>query len=98
MAHYAVLDDDNVVASVFVGRDEGDGGIDWEVYYAESAGLPVGRVRRTSFNTLNGVHAFGGVPFRENFAAIGYTFDPSVGAAGVFLPPPSEPVTPPEMP
>lgn len=88
MAHYAVLDENNVVVDVFVGRDESTGGVDWERYYAESAGLPVGRVKRTSYNTRGGVHVGGGVPFRHNFAGIGYTFDPSFGPDGGFFPPP----------
>lgn len=87
MAHYAVLNEDNIVTGVFVGRDEADGGVDWERYYAESAGLAVGRVRRTSFNTMNGVHVNGGTPFRENYAGIGYRFDPDYGPDGAFLPP-----------
>ena len=29
MAHYAFLDENNVVTEVIVGKDEGDGGIDW---------------------------------------------------------------------
>lgn len=87
MAHYAVLDENNVVVSVFVGRDEGDGGVDWERYYAESSGLPFGRVRRTSYNTLNGVHLYGGTPYRENYAGIGYRFDADHATDGAFWPP-----------
>lgn len=97
MAHYAVLDENNVVVSVFVGRDEGDGGVDWERYYAESAGLPASRVRRTSYNTVGGVHLHGGTPYRENYAAIGFTFDPGYGPDGAFVQPSCPVVAVPEM-
>jgi hypothetical protein len=87
MAHYAYLDENDIVTAVIVGRDEGDGGIDWEAYYAESAGLSASQVRRTSYNTAAGVHRYGGVPFRENYAGIGYRFDPNYGEHGGFFPP-----------
>lgn len=83
MAHYALLDDDNIVTQVFVGRDEDDlaeGVTDWEQYYA-----PEGfTCKRTSYNTHGGVHAFGGVPFRKNYAGIGYRYDSERDA---FIPP-----------
>jgi len=78
MAHYAYLDGDNVVTQVIVGKDEDEGGVDWEAYY--------GAVR-TSYNTYGGQHATGGTPFRYNYAGIGYTFDPDHGTHGAFSPP-----------
>jgi hypothetical protein len=78
VAHYAYLDADNVVTQVIVGKDEGEGGVDWEQYY--------GAVR-TSYNTHGGQHANGGTPFRGNFAGIGYRFDPDLGPDGAFIPP-----------
>lgn len=33
MAHYAYLDENNIVTQVIVGKDEGVDGIDWEKYY-----------------------------------------------------------------
>lgn len=66
MAHYAILDSNNIVTQVFVGKDEGEGGIDWESYYG---------AKRTSYNTHGGVHSSGGTPFRKNYAGIGYTYD-----------------------
>ena len=74
MAHYAVLDSNNFVVSVFVGRDEDDiaeGVTDWEEYYAPASFT----VKRTSYNTVGGVHVAGGVPFRKNFAGPGFTYD-----------------------
>jgi len=83
VAHYALLDSNNIVTQVFVGRDEDDlaeGVTDWEIYYA-----PEGfTCRRTSYNTQGGVHATGGIPFRKNYAGIGYTYDPDRDA---FIPP-----------
>ena len=64
MAHYAVLDNNNIVTQVFVGKDEGD--INWEEYYG---------AKRTSYNTTGGVHANDGTPFRKNYAGIGFTYD-----------------------
>ncbi len=86
MAHYALLDLENNVVSVFVGRDEEDlihGVENWEDYYA-----PEGfAVKRTSYNTYGGQHAEGGTPFRFNYASEGYTFDSSKGTDGAFIPP-----------
>ena len=31
--------------------------------------------KQTSYNTIGGVHNKGGIPFRKNFAGIGYTYD-----------------------
>lgn len=70
MAHYAFLDD-NVVVQVIVGRDEDDGGVDWESHYGTVRGL---RCLRTSYNTHGGVHLLGGTPFRKNYAGIGYQY------------------------
>jgi len=75
MAHYAILDENNIVVQVIVGKDEGEDGVDWEQYYGG---------KRTSYNTLGGVHLLGGTPFRKNYAGIGYTYDPTRDA---FIPP-----------
>ena len=83
MAHYAVLNEKNIVTQVFVGRDEDDlpdGIDDWETYYA-----PEGHtVKRTSYNTVGGQHVLGGTPFRGNYAGRGFTYDETLDA---FLPP-----------
>jgi hypothetical protein len=81
MAHYAFLDDDSIVTEVIVGKDEGEDGIDWEVYYGEFRGQ---RCKRTSYNTRGGQHISGGTPYRKNYAGIGYTYDPVRDA---FIPP-----------
>jgi len=90
MAHYAVIDADNMVTQVFVGRDEEDlapGVDDWENYYA-----PEGHtVKRTSYNTRGGVHYTDGEPsadqskaLRFNYAGRGFTYDADRDA---FIPP-----------
>ena len=72
MAHYAFLDSNNIVTEVIVGKNEGEGGIDWEQHYGEFRGQPC---KRTSYNTAGGVHSNGGTPYRKNYAGIGYTYD-----------------------
>ena len=69
MAHFCILDENNIVTQVFVGKNEGDDGkigAEWEEYYG---------AKQTSYNTQGGVHLLGGTPFRKNYAGIGYTFD-----------------------
>jgi hypothetical protein len=75
MAHYAVLDNNNIVTLVHVGKDEDEGDTNWEEYYG---------AKRTSFNTSGGVHANDDTPFRKNYAGIGYTYDEERDA---FIPP-----------
>jgi hypothetical protein len=72
MAHYAFLDENNIVTEVIVGKDEGEEGVDWEVHYGNFRGQPC---KRTSYNTHGGVHSSGGTPLRKNYAGIGYTYD-----------------------
>lgn len=81
MAHYAFLDENNVVTEVIVGKDEGENGVDWEHYYGQFRGQ---KCLRTSYNTSAGQHKTGGTPFRGNYAGIGYTYDSELDA---FLPP-----------
>ena len=72
MAHYAFLNENNIVTEVIVGKDEGENGIDWEQHYGEFRGQTC---KRTSYNTSGGVHTQGGTPLRKNYAGIGYTYD-----------------------
>ena len=48
-----------------------DNTIYWEGYYGKGQ-----LCRRTSYNTIGGVHSNGGTPFRKNYAGVGYTYDP----------------------
>jgi hypothetical protein len=81
MAHYAFLDENNIVTEVIVGKDEGEDGIDWETWYGEQRNQ---LCKRTSYNTINGNHIYGGIPFRKNYASIGYTYSEDLDA---FIPP-----------
>ena len=65
MAHYAYLDENNIVVAVTVGKDETEliDGLDTETYYAQ--GTPY-TVKRTSYS--------GSIRF--NYAGVGYTYDP----------------------
>jgi hypothetical protein len=65
MAHYAFLDENNIVTQVIVGRNEDevvDGISDWEAHYAEVMGQ---RCVRTSYNHN----------IRKQYAGIGFTYN-----------------------
>ncbi len=74
MAHYAFLDENNIVTEVITGRNEDevvDGISDWEAYYSDFRDQPC---VRTSYN--------GNI--RKNFAGVGFTYDADRDA---FIPP-----------
>jgi len=74
MAHYALLNENNIVTQVIVGRNENDlidGVSDWETYYGEFHGQVC---KRTSYNAN----------IRKNYAGIGFTYDEDRDA---FIPP-----------
>lgn len=81
MAHYAFLDENNIVTEVIVGKNENEDGIDWEQHYGNFRGQVC---KRTSYNTIGGVHAYGEISFRKNYAGIGYAYDLTRDA---FIPP-----------
>ena len=81
MAHYTFLDNNNIVTEVIVGKDEGEDNTDWEVHYGNFRNQVC---KRTSYNTSGGVHKEGGIPFRKNYAGIGFTYDEQRDA---FIPP-----------
>ena len=81
MAHYAFIDSNNIVTDVITGKNEGEDGIDWEQWYGDFRGQTC---KRTSYNTVGGVHSTGGTPYRKNYAGIGYTYD---GAKDAFYAP-----------
>ena len=79
MAHFAKLDESNIVTTVNVvhnnellvdGTENEQKGINflkklynWDYW------------KQTSYNTTGGVHKLGGTSFRKNYAGIGYTYD-----------------------
>jgi hypothetical protein len=79
MAHYAELDNNNIVLRVIPGVEETEK--DGEAIYQQVSGKVW---KRTSYNTRDGIHLNGGIPFRKNYASIGYTYDSTRDA---FIPP-----------
>jgi hypothetical protein len=69
MAHYAYLDDNNMVVDVIVGKDETEliDGLHPEIYYAQGTDYTV---KRTSFNGK----------IRFNYAGVGMQYDPTADA------------------
>jgi hypothetical protein len=65
MAHYAFLDENNIVTEVIVGINETETieGLDPETWYANFRNQ---KCKRTSYNNN----------IRQRFAGIGYTYDP----------------------
>lgn len=77
MAHYALLDENNIVTNVIVGQDEEGSGTDWELEYSNMFNQ---RCLRTSYNMHGGNHKFGGEEFRKNYAIIGGIYDETLDA------------------
>ena len=75
MAHYAFLDENNIVTEVIVGIDENQliDGLDPETWYGNFRGQTC---KRTSYNTIGRQHKNNGTPFRGNYAGIGFIYDP----------------------
>jgi hypothetical protein len=74
MAHYAFLDENNIVTEVIAGRNEDEvvnGISDWEAYYGQFRGQ---LCKRTSYNNN----------IRKNYAGIGYSYD---SVRDAFIPP-----------
>lgn len=75
MAHFAEIDENNIVTRVIVAeRDVIDSG---------QFGPPESWIQ-TSYNTVGGIHKLGGTPIRKNYAGVGYTYDIERDA---FIPP-----------
>jgi len=88
MAHYAFIDENNVVTEVIVGKEESN--FDWELQYSLFRGQAC---KRTSYNTRGGIHydpetgqpsADQSKAFRKNYAGIGFKYDHQLDA---FIPP-----------
>ena len=81
MAHYAFLDEANIVTEVITGKTESN--FDWEQFYGNFRGQAC---KRTSYNTYGGQHP-NGTPLRKNFAGVGFIYDRERDA---FIPPKPE--------
>ena len=78
MAHFAKLNENNIVVFVTAGRNEDDG-------LEDELSARTGDVyKQTSYNTYAGVHILGGTPFRKNYASLRYFYDLQRDA---FIPP-----------
>ena len=83
MAHYALIDENNLVIQVFVGVDENVVQIDtdgtevggsteaWEKFYENQPWHQGLKCKRTSYNALGRKG-----DFRGTYAGIGYTYNP----------------------
>jgi hypothetical protein len=87
MAHFALLDENNIVTFVTVGRDEDDG------KEAELSARTGQVYKQTSYNTRGGVYYTPNTnepdpdqskAFRKNYAGLGYTYDDVIDG---FIPP-----------
>jgi hypothetical protein len=89
MAHYAFIDNNDIVTEVIVGIDEDstdtlpEGYTSWEDWYLTQR-PSMSACKRTSYNTIANTHSGGGTAFRGNYAGIGYTWDET---NDVFYPP-----------
>ena len=65
MAHYALIDENNIVVKVITGVDESEliEGLDTETWYSNLFGLTC---KRTSYNGT----------IRKRYAGVGFTYDP----------------------
>jgi hypothetical protein len=79
MAHYAELNNENVVIRVIPGWDETIKSGMEQLLFLETGNI----WKRTSYNTIAGQHPEGR-PFRKNYAGIGYTYD---SVRDAFIPP-----------
>ena len=85
MAHYAFLDENNIVINIIQGTEETEliEDLHPEVWYANFSGKTC---KRTSYNTHGNIHSLGGTPFRYNYAEIDGIFDSNKGSDGAFIP------------
>lgn len=81
IAHFAEINEDNVVVRVLVVSDDQEHR--GEEFLANDLGLG-GRWLKTSYNTVAGEHRNGGTPYRFNYAGINFTYDEKRDA---FIPP-----------
>jgi len=72
MAHFAEIDNDNIVVRVVVVPDEQEHR--GQEFMADDLGLG-GTWVQTSYNTRRGVHRLGGTPLHKNYAAPGNLWD-----------------------
>ena len=72
MAHFAEIDEDNIVINIVKVADEHEER--GSEFLSVDCGLG-GRWIQTSINTIGGIHTFGRTPLRVNYATIGGIYD-----------------------
>jgi len=77
MAHFAEIDENNIVVRVLVVDNDNES--NGQEFLAETLGLG-GTWIQTSYNTFRGVHANGGTPLRGNYASIGHVYNTELDA------------------
>lgn len=73
MAHYAQVNEDNVVIDIMKISDDYE---DYGEDFINNVCMIPGRWLKTSINTYANQHKYGGAPFRGNYAMVGGTYDP----------------------
>ena len=71
MAHFAQINQDNIVTQVIVAEQD--------FINTGLVGDPSTWIQ-TSYNTFGGQHKFGGTPLRKNYAGAGYLYTPELDA------------------
>ena len=77
MAHFAKINESNIVTQVVVVNDS-DGNNDTDGQnFLNNLFKTTHTWKKTSYNTYGNTHRLGGTPYRKNFASIGFTYDSS---------------------
>lgn len=73
MAHFAQIDENNIVVQVVVTDNNDLNGDEGYQMLVDNLG---GTWIKTSYNTFGGIHKLNGEPLRMNYAGVGFTYDP----------------------
>ena len=77
MAHFAKINENNIVTQVVVVNDS-DGNNDTDGQnFLNNLFKTTHTWKKTSYNTYGNTHRLGGTPYRKNFASVGFTYDSS---------------------
>jgi hypothetical protein len=93
MAHFAKIDENNIVQNVIVVDNENCGNLEFPESepigqaFLASCGIE-GTWKQTSYNTFSNQHSTGKTPFRGNYVGIGDIYDPELDA--FYSPPTSQ--------
>ena len=80
MAHFAKIGTNNIVEEIVVVSNQvllDSDGVEQEQLGIDFLTTLTGHSnwKKTSYNTIGGVHKNNGTPFRKNYAVVGYTYD-----------------------